>query len=938
MPYTCQQCVRRKVKCDKTLPSCSSCCKGEFECVYQAPNPPRKRKRKRNEDVHERLVRYERILQERGLLSTSDDKQTHEITQDPVSPERRTGELLSGDGKSRYIGSSLWLNTGPVSIHELSEDEDEDQPVQPAGTNLFTADPISGVLLGGSQTLVHYHPSHKDAMKLWMAHVENVEPICKILHIPTAAKMVETVSQKPSTASKADECLLFAIYHFAVFSMSDEDFIQAYVLFLISIRTQTDPHLFWMLTGIAVRIAQRMGLHRDGEGLGLSPFDVQMRRRLFWQLLPLDGYAGQVSGTGISISPNSWDTKPPLNINDAQFYPGMTHQPEELNGASEMIYCLTKAELSNLYTRTGVETKDASGTIQLKGSGELERLIDEVESTIETKYLRYCDIINPLHFLVLGSVRSATNAVRLRNRISPLMNNTIGDPERKQLCDLALKILDTDCTLYGNPQLRRFRWKIKAVFLWDALMCVVTSLAKAWIFSPMERNSIWSKTADVYSNHPEFLDVKTAFQATVGKLTLKAWAVNPPSDSTPEPDFITTLRSQRKAKVISALDKAENLKTCPNKWFKPNPCKTRLNYPSPCPTVRKPFRMCDSWTCVPGSDETWIDTPCGLTILTEPINVCKEVRGLAGDIGTQFITKAGAICGCFPEALNLLTRDLYQSVQNGADVSEAALPLISSSYKLQMCMADNGFDVKDNKAEVEAANLSPSQGWIVLRAAEIDLGTYADLVTAISPCFTPLGCQPKLISDFFTNYLTKSKELMGDQIDAVLNSWLDIFGNMEKNSQEVVSAAENLVGKVDSIPDKIKMAQNEVCVEEACSQEQVVSFMQKVSSLTAAIHVVEDSKAAAITAFKDMPEIVALTRSVIEAAQAVPDVDYLIDLVKKKALTKVDDIWNAFLVIPKLREIANKIRDSAASIQEFVTGNADHWHNSIQSLRSRWAT
>ncbi|PNP51339.1 hypothetical protein THARTR1_07989 [Trichoderma harzianum] len=593
MPYTCQQCVRRKVKCDKTLPSCSSCSKGEFECVYRAPDPPRKRKRKRNEDVHERLARYERILQERGLLSTVDSKQTHQSTQDPVSPARSTGELLSGDGKSRYIGSSLWLNTGPVSIHEISEDEDEDQPVLPVGTDSFTTDPISGALLGGSQTLVHHHPSHKDAMKLWTAHVENVEPICKILHIPTTAKMVETVSQKPSMASKTDECLLFAIYHFAVFSMSDEDcmlafrqsrtelmskyqhavrqalvnaswlkttdmsIIQSYVLFLISIRTQTDPHLFWMMTGIAVRIAQRMGLHRDGEGLGLSPFDVQMRRRLFWQLLPLDGYAGQVSGTGISISPNSWDTKPPLNINDAQIYPDMTHQPEELNGASEMIYCLTKAELSNLYTRTGVETKDAGGTIQLKSSAELERLIDDVESTIETKYLRYCDIINPLHFLVLGSVRSATNAVRLRNRISPLMNHTIGDSERKQLCDLALKILDTDYTLYSNPQLKRFRWKIKAVFLWDALMCILTSLAKVGIFSPMERNNIWSKTADVYSNHPEFLDAKTAFQAAVVNLTLKAWAVNPPTDATPEPDFITTLRSQRKAKVTSVPDKSQ---------------------------------------------------------------------------------------------------------------------------------------------------------------------------------------------------------------------------------------------------------------------------------------------------------------------------------------------------------------------------------------------
>ncbi|KAL6886000.1 fungal-specific transcription factor domain-containing protein [Trichoderma evansii] len=595
MPYTCQQCVRRKVKCDRTLPSCSSCGKGNFECVYQAPKPPRPRKRKRNEDVHERLARYERILQQHGLLSTADDTQTPHSTPGSIVPARRTGELLSGDGKSRYIASSLWLNTGQVSVHQVSEDEEEDQPVPPVDTNLFTTDPISAALLGGSQALVHYHPSHKDAMKLWAAHVENVEPLCKILHIPTTAKMVETVSQKPSMASKADECLLFAIYHFAVFSMSDEDcelefgqsrielmskyqhavrqalvnaswlkttampIFQAYVLFLISIRTQIDPHLFWMLTGVAVRIAQRMGLHRDGEGLGLSPFDVQMRRRVFWQLLPLDGYAGQVSGTGISISPNSWDTKRPLNINDAQIYPDMTHQPEEQTGASEMIYCLTKAELSNLYTRTGVEMKDAGGTIQLKASGELETLVDAVESTIEAKYLRYCDIINPLHVLVLGSVRSATNAVRLRNRISPLMNHSIGDPERRQLCILAQKILDTDYTLYSNPLLRRFRWKVKAVFLWDALMCILTSLAKVGFFSPTELKSTWSKMADVYSNHAEILDAKTAFHAAIGKVTLKAWAANPPINTTREPGFITTLRSRRGAKLTSTPEKTENV-------------------------------------------------------------------------------------------------------------------------------------------------------------------------------------------------------------------------------------------------------------------------------------------------------------------------------------------------------------------------------------------
>ncbi|KAK4550291.1 hypothetical protein LTR36_003258 [Oleoguttula mirabilis] len=60
-------------------------------------------------------------------------------------------------------------------------------------------------------------------MFLWKTHIENVEPICKILHIPATSKMVEMVSQQPALASKVDDCLLFAVYHFAVFPLTDEE-------------------------------------------------------------------------------------------------------------------------------------------------------------------------------------------------------------------------------------------------------------------------------------------------------------------------------------------------------------------------------------------------------------------------------------------------------------------------------------------------------------------------------------------------------------------------------------------------------------------------------------------------------------------------------------------------------------------------------------------
>ncbi|KAK7749680.1 hypothetical protein SLS53_000259 [Cytospora paraplurivora] len=646
-PSTCQSCVRRKVRCDRVLPVCSSCSKAKFECQYHAPPPTRATKRRRgttdsdgSQELRDRLKRYERALQENGLLHAANigassapvigrlqnDReqgvatvptisavegyvqkpvlQPKETTQAPCYGDvvgtkshpqvegTKSGKLLAADGKSRYISSQIWLDAGDADMAEMSE-HDQDQEEQPeqkhtpvTGLHSVVQDPLSGALLGISQDMLGFHPVPDHAPQLWAIHVSNVEPLCKVLHIPTTARLIETVSQRPATATKAQECLLFSIYHFAIFSLdnaecqlnfgqprsallekyeyatrqalvnaswlktTDLSVLQACVLFLIAMRGRVDPHTFWILTGVAVRIAQRMGLHRDGESLGLSPYDVELRRRLFWQLVPLDSYAGQISGTGISITPNSWDTKQPLNINDDQIYPGMVTRPEEQNRSSDMLFCRTRAELSNFYARTGVKAKQIGPTIDFRENAELDKLIDETEGIIEAKYLRYCDILNPLHVFTLGVVRAAANTVRLRNRIAPLMNQTISDGRRRELCILARKILDTDNALYRDPNMKGFRWQIKTHYLWDSLICVLMSLAKPGFFSAVELNATWSMLAELYSNHPEIIEGKRAIQASIGKATLVAWRARPrpshPAPATPhgddEPAFILRLR------------------------------------------------------------------------------------------------------------------------------------------------------------------------------------------------------------------------------------------------------------------------------------------------------------------------------------------------------------------------------------------------------------
>ncbi|KAL3476352.1 fungal-specific transcription factor domain-containing protein [Aspergillus californicus] len=579
MPHTCHTCSKRKVKCDKMVPSCSRCRKGGTKCLYQATQP-RSRKRKVSEDVLERLVHYERILQRNGLLDMDTLADAEVVQLLPVSSTNsrppKAGKLLTGRGTSRYVDSHIWYNLPADEIQHMSDDEEEDEASQ-----VSLSDPLTGALLGMQQNLLRYHPSHAHAMVLWKTHITNVEPICKVLHIQSISNMVESVSQCPEKASKTEEALLFAIYHVAVFSMAEDDctnqfkkerstlmqhyhfaarqalvnasflkttqlsILQALFLFLLSTRCSYDPHTYWTLTGTAARIGQRIGLHRDGERLGLPPFEVEMRRRLFYQVFPLDSRAGQSAGTDFVSLPDTWDTRPPLNIDDDQIWPGMTETPIERNGATEMIFCLSRAYFGKALSRAGNPIK--GGAIwNFLDYREADTVIRAAENEVEEKFIRYCDIVNPLHFLTIGLARSGITAMRLKIRLPKIRDQTATDSERKEVFLLAQKTLDTDAAVHGHGGISKYQWYIKPFFLWgtrDSFIFTLTTLLKrSDLLSVGEVAIAWESIANLYKSHGELFDDTQALHVALRRLALRAWDSYPPNSSAPEPAYISTLR------------------------------------------------------------------------------------------------------------------------------------------------------------------------------------------------------------------------------------------------------------------------------------------------------------------------------------------------------------------------------------------------------------
>ena len=165
----------------------------------------------------------------------------------------------------------------------------------------------------------------------------------------------------------------------------------------------------WSLVGVALRVGQYIGLHHDGEDLKLSPFQTELRRRLWWQIGILEASVGELSGFGPSSVVTGSSTKQPLNLNDSDLYPTMKKLPPARIGATDNIFVMLrttggmfarKKRIGSLFMGTGIKQQNFPAVIKT-----LTKVIGDMEELFEREFLRYCDYINPLHKLCSSMAR-----------------------------------------------------------------------------------------------------------------------------------------------------------------------------------------------------------------------------------------------------------------------------------------------------------------------------------------------------------------------------------------------------------------------------------------------------------------------------------------------------------------------------------------------------
>ncbi|KAK9438344.1 putative C6 transcription factor [Metarhizium brunneum] len=99
-----------------------------------------------------------------------------------------------------------------------------------------------------------------------------------------------------------------------------------------------------------------MRLHHDGERLGLGPFEVEIRCRVWWQAVANEFRLAALSGQP-PVLPEDWDTGTPQNVNDADMFRDSDKPIRSRDGPTEMVYVLLVNYVPCLYVVSG---RDAS--------------------------------------------------------------------------------------------------------------------------------------------------------------------------------------------------------------------------------------------------------------------------------------------------------------------------------------------------------------------------------------------------------------------------------------------------------------------------------------------------------------------------------------------------------------------------------------------------
>lgn len=230
-------------------------------CTPSTPAPARKRRRP-NQDLQERLARCEVLLKQYAGGTAPDQiqaqqQQQQQQQQGPASPStpsttngsvqsdlsgftptsgdiymkwKPAGKMIKEEGGVRFMDSYLWASVYD-ELQAMRDIVDTDDPEDSSvlGAEDLTPENHTDLYFPGDASVANLdelQPDPVHVFRLWQLFLDRVNPLTKVIHVPTLQPYVMEAASNMSNIPLNYQALLFAIFNMAAVSLTDVESIQ----------------------------------------------------------------------------------------------------------------------------------------------------------------------------------------------------------------------------------------------------------------------------------------------------------------------------------------------------------------------------------------------------------------------------------------------------------------------------------------------------------------------------------------------------------------------------------------------------------------------------------------------------------------------------------------------------------------------------------------
>ncbi|KUI61624.1 hypothetical protein VP1G_08802 [Cytospora mali] len=392
--------------------------------------------------------------------------------------------------------------------------------------------PTSGVFFGQvvqSPSLLTFLPTKPAGDHLLEHYFEAVHPIARCIHRSSFEAQYESFWEEAAAGYEpraSVQAVVFAAWFSAAVAMDESDInrefgltkanlienmkigtevalskanflrttrvetVQAFVMYMIPLCRDEVSRAHSVIVGAAVRMAECMGLHRDGsKAYNLNPLETHVRRLVWHQLCFLDIRTCEAQGPKPAIRREDYDTWLPDNCEEDQLI-NAAYRPQPADSWTSTLFPLVRFEINEMMRiiwadRRKLEARRITLTqVLTKIENFRKRMLENYDRFLDERVplQRYAKLVMHLllyrlHVMILHPYYANTS-------------NPMPQRLRSVLIMSGIMIIEIAIQLDTNPAFRPWRWYSGAYQQYQSSLILATEM----FYHPRhkEANRIWA--------------------------------------------------------------------------------------------------------------------------------------------------------------------------------------------------------------------------------------------------------------------------------------------------------------------------------------------------------------------------------------------------------------------------------------------------------------